>query len=249
MRKRDWILIFLAILVFLSGLIIILYPSLKTAAFRQAKRNSIQQFDQYRSTAEIPIVSVPPVEDGVYASEPQRIFPELWAACVSFNAQLPAAQSGGLTEESMQQPSINLSGYGWAQEVFGYISIPTADIDAPLYLGGSLFNLNRGAAVLGQTSLPIGGESTNCVIAGHRTWEGILHPFIGLAKVQIGDLVYLTNPWETLTYQVVSTEVIFPDNMEKIRVQEGRDLLTVFTCTYPNTQRLVVTCERCEKGA
>ncbi len=105
-------------------------------------------------------------------------------------------------------------------------------------------NLNKGAAILGQTSMPIGGASTNCVIAGHRTWNGIMHPFVGLEKVEVGDLLYLTNPWETLTYRVVRKEIIYPDNSDKVRIQEGRDLISIFTCTYPNTRRVLVTCER-----
>ena len=105
-------------------------------------------------------------------------------------------------------------------------------------------NLNQGAAILGQTSMPIGGEGTHCVIAGHRTWNAILHPFVGLEKVQAGDLVCVTNPWQTLTYRVETVEIIFPDDAEKIRIQPGRDLLSVFTCTYPNTRRVLVTCER-----
>ena len=68
--------------------------------------------------------------------------------------------------------------------------------------------------------------------------------FVGLEKVQPGDLVYLTNPWQTLTYRVEAVEIIFPDDSEKIRIRPGRDLLSVFTCTYPNTRRVLVTCER-----
>ena len=60
----------------------------------------------------------------------------------------------------------------------------------------------------------------------------------------MGDLVQLTNPWETLNYRVISTQTIYPDNLEQVRIQPGRDLLSIFTCTYPNTKRVLVTCER-----
>ena len=105
-------------------------------------------------------------------------------------------------------------------------------------------NLERGAAILGQTSMPIGGEGTHCVVAGHRTWNAIRHPFAGLEQVQAGDLVYLTNPWQTLTYRVTEVGIIFPDDSDAIRIRPGEDLLSVFTCAYPNTRRVLVTCER-----
>ena len=68
--------------------------------------------------------------------------------------------------------------------------------------------------------------------------------FVSLEQVQIGDLVYVTNPWETLTYRVIATGTISPSDLEQIRIQPGKDLLSIFTCTYPNTRRVLVTCER-----
>ncbi len=227
-------------LLFLAGLGILLYPVFRTTAFRQAEKETIRQFEQYRATEPETIEPT----DNTGTADSEKPFPELWDACAAYNEALKTKQQTSFTAQSWEQPPICLSDYGWEQDIFGYISIPSADIEAPLYLGGSMANLNQGAAILGRTSMPIGGESTHCVIAGHRTWNAILHPFVGLEKVQSGDLVYLTNPWETLTYRVTEVEIIFPDDSEKIRIQPGRDLLSVFTCTYPNTRRVLVTCER-----
>ena len=246
--KRK-LLIALAALLLLGGIGVLLYPSFKTALFRQAEKGTIRQFEQYRSTAPVTTVE-PPVPDDPENSEEappaveERPFPELWEACVSYNELLVQTQQERFSSDAWKKASIVLSDYGWEQEIFGYLSIPSANIEAPLYLGGSMTNLNKGAAILGQTSMPIGGASTNCVIAGHRTWNGIMHPFVGLEKVEVGDLLYLTNPWETLTYRVVGKEIIYPDNSDKVRIQEGRDLISIFTCTYPNTRRVLVTCER-----
>ena len=63
----------------------------------------------------------------------------------------------------------------------------------------------------------------------------------------MGDLVQITNPWETLSYRVISTQTIYPDDLEQVRIQPGRDLLSIFTCTYPNIKRVLVTCERIYK--
>ena len=60
-------------------------------------------------------------------------------------------------------------------------------------------------------------------------------------------MVTVTNLWETLTYTVVDIQIIQPDQVDKIKIQPGRDLLTLITC-HPYAsggwQRLVVYCER-----
>lgn len=251
--KRKLLLLFAGLL-FLCGLGVLLYPTVRTAAFRQAEKSALRQFEAYRAegktgggqAVDAPADLSQPVSatDESPSMEPPRAFPELWEACVRYNTLLPETQGSGLTARSMTVPALDLAEYGWEQEVFACLSIPTADIETPLYLGADRSNLNRGGAILGQTSLPIGGESTHCVVGGHRTWNGILHPFVSLEQVQTGDLVYVTNPWETLTYRVIATGTISPNDLEQIRIQPGKDLLSIFTCTYPNTRRVLVTCER-----
>ena len=237
MKKRITLLF--AVLLFIAGICILLYPTARTAAFRKAEQETIQQFTEYR--AEYRMTDLVPAN--VSPAEKEKPFPELWETCAAYNEQLYKTHQAAFTAETLILPSLDLAEYGWDSEVFATLSIPTADIKAPLYLGASSYNLNRGAAILGQTSLPIGGENTNCVIAGHRTWSAVVH-FRSLEDVETGDPVYLTNPWETLAYQVVSIEVIPPDSLDLVRIQPGRDLLSVFTCTNSGTQRVLVTCER-----
>ena len=237
MKKKLTVL--LAALLFIAGISTLLYPTARTAAFRRAEQETIQQFAAYRAEHRMPDT----VPSNVSPAEKETPFPELWEACAAYNEQLYKTHQAAFTAETLTLPSLDLAEYGWDNEVFATLSIPTADIKAPLYLGASAYNLNRGAAILGQTSLPIGGENTNCVIAGHRTWSAVVH-FRSLEDVETGDPVYLTNPWETLVYQVVSIEVIPPDSLDLVRIQPDRDLLSVFTCTNSGTQRVLVTCER-----
>ena len=116
----------------------------------------------------------------------------------------------------------------------------------PVYLGASDAHLAAGATVLGSTSAPIGGDSTNCVIAGHRGWRGADY-FRHIDKLAVGDEVRITNLWETLTYTVADIQIIQPHEVDKIKIQQGRDLLTLLTC-HPyasgGRQRYVVYCER-----
>lgn len=139
-----------------------------------------------------------------------------------------------------------LGRYGLEEEVFGIITIPALDLEMPLYLGATSAHMAKGAAHLSQTSLPIGGNNTNCVIAGHRVWNGAAY-FRNVTVLQSGDTVIITNLWETLTYTVTATDIIEPYEVEKILIQEGKDMLTLLTC-HPyasgGKQRHVIYCER-----
>ena len=68
-------------------------------------------------------------------------------------------------------------------------------------------------------------------------------------RLQVGDTVTLTNLWETLTYTVTDIQIIQPHEVDKIKIQQDRDLLTLITC-HPyasgGRQRDVGCCERTE---
>lgn len=112
---------------------------------------------------------------------------------------------------------------------FGYIHIPSMDVTLPLYIGASNANMAKGAAIMGQTSIAVGGENTNSVIAGHRGWSTGSF-FRDIEKVCIGDYVYITNPWKTLAYRVEAIDIIDPDNSDAVKIQEGKDMVTIVTC-------------------
>lgn len=131
--------------------------------------------------------------------------------------------------------------------IIGYIEIPDMKIRLPLALGASDENLEKGAAVLSQTSMPIGGANTNCVIAGHRGWEGSAY-FQYIENMKKGSKVYITNPWQTLVYECTGVKVINPDDVSSILIQKGKDMVTLFTC-HPymlggGPYRYLVFCER-----
>ena len=115
-----------------------------------------------------------------------------------------------------------------------------------LYLGATNSHLAAGAAQLSQTSIPIGGINTNSVIAGHREYSGASY-FRYVPDLKIGDKVIITNLWEELTYVVVDTDIIAPNEVEKVLIQEGRDMITLITC-HPyasgGKQRYAIYCER-----
>ena len=181
--------------------------------------------------------------------EPERQYPELLAELQAYNQRIYTEKQSGLVDlEACEEPAADLTAYGIEDEIIGVLEIPAMELTMPVYLGASDVHLTAGAAVLGNTSAPIGGDSTNCVIAGHRGWRGADY-FRHIDRLQVGDTVTLTNLWETLTYTVADIQIIQPHEVDKIKIQPNRDLLTLLTC-HPyasgGRQRYVVYCERTE---
>ena len=246
--KLRAFLIVLMLLVFVAGLAFLLYPSLWGAAVDQKISLNAQGFLNRDETAPtIPDVIV--TVDSPTEPEETRAYPELWADMVRYNETIYTQGQAGLScEYDYQKPSFTLTQYGLADEVFGVISIPAMELEMPIFLGATEQHMADGAAHLSQTSLPIGGENTNCVIAGHRGYNGASY-FRYIDKLKVGDLVSVTNFWERLTYRVCEIKIIDPHDVTEILIQPGRELLTLLTC-HPyasgGRQRYVVYCERVE---
>ena len=179
--------------------------------------------------------------------KPEQQYSELLAALQEYNRQLYAEKQCNLTDlEACETPAADLTTYGIEDEIIGVLEIPAMELTMPVYLGASDAHLAAGAAVLGNTSAPIGGDNTNSVIAGHRGWRGADY-FRHIDRLRVGDAVTLTNLWETLTYTVADIRIIQPHEVDKIKIQQGCDLLTLLTC-HPyasgGRERYVVYCER-----
>ena len=227
MRKTS---LLLAALLAVAGICVMLWPVFTGHRLQSSATTAAQEFLTDRD-------------------EPEQQYPELMAALQEYNRQLYAEKQCNLTDlEACEESAADLTTYGVADEIIGVLEIPAMELTMPVYLGASDAHLAAGAAVLGNTSVPIGGDDTNCVIAGHRGWRGADY-FRHIDRLQVGDTVTLTNLWETLTYTVADIQIIQPHEVEKIKIQPSRDLLTLITC-HPyasgGRQRYVVYCERTE---
>ena len=146
---------------------------------------------------------------------------------------------------SYQQVAFSLRQWGFDEDIIGSIEIPRMGIELPIYLGATDENMARGAAHLSQTSLPVGGENTNAVIAAHRGYSRAAM-FRDIEVLQTGDEVIIKNFHDTLIYQVSEIKILKPTDIDMILIQPGRDLVTLITC-HPyrhNYQRYAVYCER-----
>lgn len=228
--------------IFLLGLTIFSIPYAQRIRVQQEMDSSIQAFEDQETTVSAQTETLPTEETRAYA--------ELWEEMCSYNEKIHDEQQALLSSRAaLQKTDFQLRDYGRNDEVFAVLNIPKINLDMPVYLGATDQNLANGAAHLSQTSLPIGGENTNCVIAGHRGWNGAYY-FRYVPDLRKGDVVTLQNLWETLSYQVVETKIIAPSDVDAIRIQEGRELLTLLTC-HPyasgGKQRFLVICERVYK--
>lgn len=228
----------LTVLIFLAGLSLFAFPLMNRAMINSNVQDELVLFRRIR-TIQIQ-------DDKVLTEENDIQLDKLYGDMKKYNNKIFEEGQQGLSDAwSYQQAGFDLSSYGLYNGVVGEIRIPKMNCDLPIYLGATNANMAKGVAQLGQTSTPIGGKNTNCVIAGHRGAAGGEF-FKEIQLLETGDKVYIDNLWGTLTYRVEKIEVINPDEIDKVLIQKGKDMVTLITChPYPyNSHRYVVYCQR-----
>lgn len=244
MKRKQIILSFLCVIFLLSGLGLLLYSPMNAWL---EERRTLQRVAAFQSVTNPRKPTVPDTAPPAHTVEPTIPYADLRQAMETYNQSIFANAQVDLCDAwSYQAPVFDLAEYGIEDGVVGILSIPKMDLELPIYLGATPEHLAGGAAQLSQTSMPIGGTNTNCVLAGHRGWYGALF-FRHIELLEIGDVVLITNLWETLRYTVSEIKVIEPDAIDEILIQPGRDLVTLLTC-HPygsgGRYRYVVYCER-----
>ena len=144
-------------------------------------------------------------------------------------------------EEYIQQ--LDISGTG----VMGYIKIPKIDVMLPVYHGTDEGVLQISIGHLEQSSLPVGGETSHCMMSGHRGLPSA-RLFTDLDKLKEGDTFTMTILNETLTYEVDHIWIVEPSDLSHLVLEDGKDYCTLITCTpYGiNSHRLLVRAHRIE---
>lgn len=156
----------LAWLAILLGLALLIQP---TAAQWWTSTRNAKTAAQFAARAEAQPTAPAAEETTAEPPEPERAYPELYAAMQDYNAEIYAGGQSGLTDPfAYEEAPLDLAAYGYDDDVLAVLWIPRLNLELPVYLGASRENLAKGAALLGQTSMPLGGENTNTVIAAHR---------------------------------------------------------------------------------
>lgn len=219
---RKHISTIIAILVFITGLSLLLYPTVsnywnskhQTAVVANYSKK-IEKMDDQDKQAAID-------------------------SAISYNSGL-VSNSGRFTPSdsdlSLYKSLLNADGTG----MMGYITIPEIRCKLAIYHSVDDSVLQVGVGHLEGSSLPVGGSSTHCVISGHRGLPSA-RLFTDIDRLEKGDLFYLHVYGKVLAYEVDKISVVEPEDYGPLEIEEGKDLCTLLTCTpYGiNTQRLMV---------
>lgn len=216
------------VIIFMTGLGIASYPFISNMV---AQRHASQVVKDY--------------ETNVEEMDEEKI-DAMKEAAKKYNEQLSNVVSVDDESENNEQGEsyADLLNIG---ESLGYITIPKIDVNLPIYNGTSQDVLSKGVGHMEQSSYPLGGESTHCVLTGHRGLPSAVL-FTDLDKLEIGDEFYLHVLDEILAYKVDQIKVVEPNESGDLEIIDGKDYCTLVTCTpYAiNSHRLLVRGERTE---
>lgn len=228
---RNKIIGTFAVLLLMAGLLIFNYPTISTLYNQLHQGTVMAEYDEGLAKME-------QEELGAYRQE-----------AVEYNERL--AGSGAVIQDAFTQSDAGedpeYAGILDMEEsgVMGAVEIPGINVYLPIYHGTSADVLNIGVGHLMGTSVPVGGESTHSVLTGHRGLP-TAELFTDLDQVREGDVFYIHILKETLAYRVYDIETVLPEQVDSLSIQEGRDMVTLVTCTpYGiNSHRLLIHAER-----
>ena len=221
----------LLILILLIGLSLMLYPSFS---------------DWWNSMHQTRVIDT--YMEQVSHIDPNQ-YSDIWSAAYSFNRELQTKnQIFTLTPIMMEKymKQLNVTGNG----VMGFIQIPSINVQLPIYHTVEDVVLQIAVGHIEWTSLPVGGEGTQCVLSGHRGLPSA-KLFSDLDQLREGDTFLLHILDETLTYEVDQILIVLPEETQDLMIEEGKDLCTLITCTPygVNSHRLLVRGHRVENAA
>ena len=226
MKQHGTTIILLIVLI--AGLSLLLYPSFSDWW------NSMHQSRAVASYVE----QVANIDEEQYA--------HLWEAAWNYNESLldrPNTYTLNEEQKADYNRILDIGGLG----IMGYIEVPSVGITLPIYHGTDEAILQIAVGHLEWTSLPVGGESSHCVVSGHRGLPSA-KLFTDLDKLVVGDVFIFRVLDEILTYEVDQILIVEPHETDSLLIQKGQDLCTLITCTPygVNSHRLLVRGHRVE---
>ena len=128
--------------------------------------------------------------------------------------------------------------------IMGYVMIEKIRVRLPFYHGTEEEVLQRAIGHVEGSSLPIGDPGEHAVLSAHRGLPSA-KLFTDLPELVAGDEFVVTVLDKEMVYEVDQILTVLPDSPEAIEALKpipGRDLVTLMTCTPygVNTHRLLV---------
>lgn len=218
----------LLVLMLVTGVSLLVYPSFS---------NWWNSFHQSRAVASYTEM-VSHIGDDEYG--------QIMKEALGYNDALAASGiKWQLTEQEKTQYKslLDISGTG----IMAYIEIPRINVTLPVYHGTDESVLQTAIGHLEGTSLPVGGETSHCVLSGHRGLPSA-RLFTDLDRLTVGDTFVLNVLDEVLMYEVDQIRIVLPSDLSELTMAEGKDYCTLVTCTPygVNTHRLLVRGKRIE---
>lgn len=217
--KKNWKIIGM----FILGLLIAIYPIISNRYYTIKNNNRIEVYEQAVSE-----LSQEEIDRRIDLAK-------------AYNETLDPSRLADPYTEREKRGVANYARMLEVKEQIGFIDVPKINQKIPVFAGTSEDVLQKACGHLEGTSLPIGGKDTHAVITAHRGLPQV-KLFRDLDKMEIGDVFYYTNVKETLAYKVDQILTVEPWNFEPVLVVEGKDLMTLLTCTpyMINSHRLLV---------
>lgn len=217
------------ILVCLIGVCIVAYPTVSDLWNRRVQSQVVRRYTEAVSNAT------------------EKELQEAKLAATLYNASIYSIQTRGIEGEdeiAEYEKILNLDG----SDVMGYIVIPAIDITLPIYHGTDEKVLQSGVGHSQYSSVPIGGNNTHSILLGHRGLPSA-RLFTDLDQLMEGDYFEIHVLDEILYYKIYDIEIVEPVEMNKLRIEEGKDYVTLVTCTPygVNTHRLLIKGTRTEE--
>lgn len=211
----------------LSGICILLYPKITDFLFHQEVKEKKESF----------VIERKDNMDQIEA---------LYLELLRRNEVLYESRRSGVKDPFLyEQETLDLSEYGIQDDIIGFLKIDKMGIELPIYLGATEEHMMSGAAQLSETSYPIGGTNTNCVLAAHRGYSKTAM-FRDIEQLEPGDEILIQNFREDLQYVVSEIAIVDPTETDRLLICSGEDVITLLTC-HPygsNEKRYLVYCKR-----
>ena len=209
--KRKRIATIAVVLISVIGLTLLLYPSIS---------------DYINSTAQSRAIAD-------YLEDIANLDPDICDRCISEAMEYNKSLAGGVRQyhldsnQADKYPDMLRTSEG---EVMGYLEIPRINCFLPIYRWSDENDLTVAAGHVEWSSLPVGGTSSHCVIAGHRGIPSSKF-FTALDQMEVGDTFFIRVLDLILTYEVDQVQIVEPDEISALTIEPDKDLCTLTVCT------------------
>jgi len=229
MKQKQKKTTLILLLVFFTGLSVMLYPAISSYWNERTQSKAIIDYEKMLQNME----KADYTKYFEEAEDYNRALARLPYPLVNYS------QAEGYWD------TLDLTGTG----VMGYLTIDVIGVELPVYHGTSDAVLSVAVGHLEGTSLPIGGPGTHACVSAHRGLPNATL-FTHLDHMEVGDTFEFTILDRTITYQVDQIKIVEPHVTEDLAIIEDGEYCTLLTCTpYGiNTHRLLVRGRQIESG-